>query len=217
MDKEVSQAIYRLNKDGCVSVSSKMGQADLRSLKGAQSSKQTILIRVNSQNQNLSFTLLVSMKEGGPNNVSTEEMTMKKINFRSNGNAHEEEGQTKALIRRRLFESLVLGNTLGRNVGHSGGRSFCRGESSISVPLERDSHCHRMVKVNLNDNISDSNILNCNRLFWSRQNLSSLLQILELGKELGVTFDGEQGVIVEGMERMEARDRKIRNVKGDLC
>lgn len=79
MDKEVSQAIYRLNKDGCVSVSSKMGQADLRSLKGAQSSKQTILIRVNSQNQNLFFTLLVLMKEGGPNNVSTEEMTMTKL------------------------------------------------------------------------------------------------------------------------------------------
>ncbi|KAL9313431.1 hypothetical protein ACSQ67_018883 [Phaseolus vulgaris] len=113
MDKEVSQAIYELNKDGCVSVSSKMGQADLRSLKGARSEQANNSHRVNSQNQNLSFTLLVSMKEGGPNNVSTEEMTMKKINFRSNGNAHEEEGQTKALIRRRLLSHWFWETRLG--------------------------------------------------------------------------------------------------------
>ncbi|KAK7348470.1 hypothetical protein VNO80_23028 [Phaseolus coccineus] len=36
-----------------------------------------------------------------------------------------------------------------------------------------------------------------------------------IGKDLGVTYEREQGVITEELEKMEVRDRKFRNVVGD--
>ncbi|KAK7373856.1 hypothetical protein VNO80_07276 [Phaseolus coccineus] len=124
------------------------------------------------------------------------------------------DGQTEAILKRRLFETPVdvgSGERSGQTVG---GRSFFVGESSKVPVLLSGALCSKVTSCSSRETIIDSNILNCNRLFWGRLDLSSPLRIWELGQELGVTYEGEQELIIIELEEMEVRDRKQRNVPG---
>jgi len=81
-----------------------------------------------------------------------------------------EDGKTKAGMNRRLFGSPLEGGGSVGNDGDGGGKSFLLGESSRTNLLTRRARQSRVVTGNSSDNISNSNILNCNRLFWSRRN-----------------------------------------------
>ena len=121
-----------------------------------------------------------------------------------------ENGQTKAILKWRLFGSPFEGEGSAGSENHVGGRNFFRGESSRSKSLMKGARWSRVMTCNSSKNIFDFNILNCNRLFWSRQDISSPITIWESSKELGVTYEGEQGDIIEELENMEARDRILR-------
>jgi len=60
------------------------------------------------------------------------------------------------------------------------------------------------------NSLSDDNIINCNRLFWSNKHSAEgpeNISIWGLAKELGVTFSGEEEEIIKELESMDSRDR----------
>ncbi|KAK7364555.1 hypothetical protein VNO80_13292 [Phaseolus coccineus] len=121
-----------------------------------------------------------------------------------------------AILKRKLFATPEDENS-GSCDEVDGERRFFKGESSkMQVMLRAMSN-----SGNSRQSITDSNILNCNRLFWSKQDLSTPLRIWELGKELGVTYEGEQEMIIQELEEMKVRDRKLksgpRGVQGYPC
>jgi len=50
----------------------------------------------------------------------------------------------------------------------------------------------RLASQHLNNSLSNSNIENCNRLFYVCNNVIEANRLWELGKQLGVTYMGEE-------------------------
>lgn len=55
--------------------------------------------------------------------------------------------------------------------------------------------------------ISDSAILNCNRLVIEKNNFESAKKIWELGKEIGITYGGNENELIAKLVEMETRDK----------
>jgi len=66
---------------------------------------------------------------------------------------------------------------------------------------------------NLCNSISDTDIVNCNRLFWMRNSSIEANTIWNLGKQLRITFIGEENRILEQLQKMEERDSKIKRLR----
>ena len=107
-------------------------------------------------------------------------------------------------------------------------RQFWKGESSMKRPISKNRNVLNKGKVSkrkllrsmvqtICNSLSDDNILNCNRLFWSTRCQSSNSKsatIWSLAKELGVTFSGEEEEILKELAYMENRDKNQRKNNG---
>ena len=71
----------------------------------------------------------------------------------------------------------------------------------------------RSAIYNLYNSISDTDIVNCNRLFWMRNSSTEANRIWNLGKQLGITFTGDENQILEQLQKMEERDSKIKRLR----
>lgn len=63
---------------------------------------------------------------------------------------------------------------------------------------------HRM--FSFCNSLSDSNIENCNRVFWLNNTRLEAANMWELGKELGVTHTGNEDEILSRLIELENRD-----------
>jgi len=104
-------------------------------------------------------------------------------------------------------------------------RQFWVGESSTKQPTTNNCRVKengkaskrkilRSVVQTICNSLSDDNILNCNRLFWSTRcpsNNSESVTIWSLAKQIGVTFSGEEEQILKELDHRENKDRNKGN------
>jgi len=62
----------------------------------------------------------------------------------------------------------------------------------------------------ISNSISDSEINNCNRLFWLKNGSLEVIRLWELGKQIGVTLNGKEEDIMLKLEELEKRDKELK-------
>lgn len=62
--------------------------------------------------------------------------------------------------------------------------------------------------------IPDNSIKNCNRLILESLSMDSARKCWELGKMVGVNYEGNEEAVIQKILEMEERDRKIISIKG---
>lgn len=67
-------------------------------------------------------------------------------------------------------------------------------------------HRARLLQHALSLSLSDSGIANCNRMFWEKCKENEALRLWALGRELGVTHQGDETLMVDKFLELERRD-----------
>lgn len=133
-------------------------QGESTSTQGACSNKQKFILRVSVIGQSSpSYNSKVVDYDQGNDEQGDQQEGGKLQAYEG------KDGQMKAILKRRLFGSSFEGEGSVGRAGYAGGRSLYRGESSISKSLMRGARRSRVETNNSSENISDSNILKCNR------------------------------------------------------
>lgn len=66
----------------------------------------------------------------------------------------------------------------------------------------------RPCQQSLKNTISNSNVRNCNKNLWMRNETKGTKRSWELGKIMGVTYGGNEDDMVREMEDLEGRDQQ---------
>jgi len=62
----------------------------------------------------------------------------------------------------------------------------------------------------LSNSISDDDIINCNRIFWLKKGPLESQKLWNITKEIGSTYSGDEVSILNKLEEMEQRDKKLK-------
>lgn len=71
-----------------------------------------------------------------------------------------------------------------------------------------------LLNHSLSQSLSDSDVDNCNRLFWLRNAKYEARLLLDLGKELGMTCKGNEDEMLRKIQELEQRDKDMAKPKG---
>jgi len=65
--------------------------------------------------------------------------------------------------------------------------------------------------------ISDNDVRNCNSRFWLENEESEAQKLWNIGKDLGLSFDGKEEVVLKSLQALEVRDKGNMNLKRKEC
>jgi len=71
----------------------------------------------------------------------------------------------------------------------------------------------RLVSHSSSSSVSDSDIINCNRLFWLRNNSTEAINMWNICKSVGFSYSGEEQDIIQRINDLEERDNNRRGNK----
>lgn len=68
------------------------------------------------------------------------------------------------------------------------------------------SKCHSHLSLSLCNSVSDSDMRNCNGIFWFKHREREARNLWDMGKALGLRFNGDENLIIKRLKEMEDRD-----------